>query len=238
MPFRSAVYIVCSPRARVGRTLLARLLVDFFLDNGRPIAAFDLNSEPDLTRFIPSHAEAASIDDVTGQMALFDRLVEQDGVAKVVDVGPAALPEFLKVMRDTDCVEELRRRSIAPVLLLVTSPDKPSADTYSTMRRDFPRATLIPVTNLALGKVQYIYRFEANGGAALPLRMPLLLPALRRYAERQPFSFSAVAITSRPAIPLEARVQIEQWARQLFIEFRELELRLLLNGMQLSLKVR
>ena len=44
MSFRHSVTIVASPRSRVGKTLLARLLVDFHAQEGREVAAFDLNS--------------------------------------------------------------------------------------------------------------------------------------------------------------------------------------------------
>ena len=36
------LYIVCSPRKGVGKTLLARLLAEFYFAHDRPIAAFDL----------------------------------------------------------------------------------------------------------------------------------------------------------------------------------------------------
>ena len=84
MPQRSSVTIVASPRPRVGKTLLARILVDFHLHEGRPVAGFDLNGGEDtLAQFLPEHATAATIGDVNGQMALFDRLIADDGVAKV-----------------------------------------------------------------------------------------------------------------------------------------------------------
>ena len=35
MPQQAPLYIVASPRPRVGKTLIARLLVEFFRDNGR-----------------------------------------------------------------------------------------------------------------------------------------------------------------------------------------------------------
>jgi hypothetical protein len=44
MSFRNSVAIVASPRPRVGKTLLARLLTDFHLQEGRSVAAFDLNA--------------------------------------------------------------------------------------------------------------------------------------------------------------------------------------------------
>jgi MinD-like ATPase involved in chromosome partitioning or flagellar assembly len=88
MPFRSSVTIVASPRARVGKTLLARLLTDFNAQEGRSVAAFDLNAGGDtLAQFLPERTAVSTIGDVQGQMALFDRLIAEDGAAKVVDLG-------------------------------------------------------------------------------------------------------------------------------------------------------
>ncbi|MGA7387640.1 MAG: hypothetical protein WBW99_06895 [Pseudolabrys sp.] len=54
MSFRSSITIVASPRPRVGKTLLARLLADFHLHEGRSVAAFDLNvGERTLVQFLP-----------------------------------------------------------------------------------------------------------------------------------------------------------------------------------------
>ena len=114
MSFRSAIYLVMSPRPQVGRTLVARLLLDFFLFNARAAEAFDLNDEGDLPRFFPAHAERASIVGIKDQMALFDRLIAGDGVNRIVDVGPLALRPFLDVLRDTGFALEARERRIAP----------------------------------------------------------------------------------------------------------------------------
>jgi len=56
MSFRNSVTIVASPRPRVGKTLLARLLTAFHLQEGRSVAAFDLNTgEGTLAQFLPEH---------------------------------------------------------------------------------------------------------------------------------------------------------------------------------------
>jgi hypothetical protein len=39
------LYVICSPQRSVGKTLLARLLAEFYLIDGRPVAAFDLADE-------------------------------------------------------------------------------------------------------------------------------------------------------------------------------------------------
>ena len=49
---RTPLFILCSPQTRVGRTLVARLLIDFFLMEDRPAAGFDFVVEPpSLDRF-------------------------------------------------------------------------------------------------------------------------------------------------------------------------------------------
>ena len=87
MSFRNSITIVASPRPRVGKTLIARLLTDFHLSENRKVVAFDLNSgERTLTQFVPGHTVAASVGDVNGQMALFDRLVTGDDTTKILSL--------------------------------------------------------------------------------------------------------------------------------------------------------
>ena len=48
------VYIICSPRPLVGKTLLARLLSEFLLLKNGTVAAFDINlKEPSLLDYLP-----------------------------------------------------------------------------------------------------------------------------------------------------------------------------------------
>ena len=64
------LYIVCSPRRCVGKTLIARLLTEFYVVKDRPVLAFDLADEgPQLTDYLPKVAAIADIGDIRGQMA-------------------------------------------------------------------------------------------------------------------------------------------------------------------------
>src|SRR5689334_9335331 len=77
---RQPVYIVGSPRSRVGRTLIARLLIEYILADGRRALGFDVNPEDrSLARHMPLAALPGSISDTRGQMALIDRLIVNDG---------------------------------------------------------------------------------------------------------------------------------------------------------------
>ena len=95
MSFRSSITIVASPRPRVGKTLLARLLTDFHSHEGRLVTAFDLNTgDRTLAHFLPDNTTSASVRDVNGQMALFDHLVAYEDITKIIDVGHEAYEAF------------------------------------------------------------------------------------------------------------------------------------------------
>jgi hypothetical protein len=180
MSFRSSVTIVASPRPRVGKTLLARLLTDFHMHEGRLVEAFDLNSgEGTLAQFMPEHVTVSEIADIQGQMALFDRLVADDDTTKVVDLGHESFETFFTVAKQIGFAEEARRRGIAPAILFVITPDQTSVDTYSRLRSRLPQVALTPVHNEMLGKAQHRDKFPTAGTGTTPVRFPVLAPGLR-----------------------------------------------------------
>src|SRR5260370_41910839 len=89
------VYIICSPRPQVGKTLVARLLSEFLLLKNGAVNAFDVNlKEPSLLDYLPKVTETADVIDTFGKMQLMDRLIANDGVAKVIDLCFHAVDEF------------------------------------------------------------------------------------------------------------------------------------------------
>src|SRR5581483_378758 len=100
------LYIICSPRPQVGKTLLARLLSEFLLLKHGQVTAFDVNlKEPSLLDFLPKITETAEIDDTFGKMALMDRLIIHDGIAKVIDLGFHAFDEFFEMTEEIGFVK-------------------------------------------------------------------------------------------------------------------------------------
>jgi hypothetical protein len=229
---RTPLYIVCSARPRVGKTLVARLLTDFFLTDARPVAAFDLDqTEPSLVDFLPRHATAASIADIRGQMALLDQLIVDDKTAKIVDLGLAAFEPFFTVLRKIDFVTEARRRSVEPVTLFMVDPDRVSVQAYADLQSLLPEMMLVPVHNekFAQGEGSR-QKFPLSNTVSLPMYIPSLMPLLHRYIDKPPFSF-----TDFRDLSLDMPRELYSWMRRVFLEFREMELRLLLDDLQSSL---
>src|SRR4249920_2308843 len=148
MSLRSSITIVASPRPRVGKTLLARLLADFYLQEGRSVATFDLNAgEKTLAQILPEKTTIATVRDINGQMALFDRLIADEDTTKVVDIGHESFESFFSVAHQIGFIDEARLRSVAVAILFTVTPDQTSVEAYRNLRARFARAILAPVHN-------------------------------------------------------------------------------------------
>jgi hypothetical protein len=236
MSLRTSVTVIASPRPRVGKTLLARLLTDFHLREGRPVAAFDVNAgEATLAEFLPQHATTAAIVDIKGQMALFDTLVAADTINKVVDLGHESFEPFFSLAGKIGFAEEARRRGIAPAVLFIMTPDHTSVEAYRRLRSRMPQLALTPVHNEMLGAAPRRDQSPVAGSGAVQVKMPALTPGLRKYIERPPFSFSDASLANAPNVPLDAHIELQRWLRKTHLEFRELDLRILLADLQSSM---
>ena len=237
MSFRNSITIVASPRPRVGRTLIARLLTDFHQSENRKVVAFDLNSgERTLTQFMPEQTVAASVRDVNGQMALFDRLVTGDDTTKIIDLGHESFESFFTLAQQIDFIEEARQRAIAVAILFMVTPDQTSVTAYRSLRDRFPRAMLVPLHNEMLGSAQHRDKYPIAGSGALTVKLPALAPGLRKLIDSPPFSFADSNMGNATGVPLDAHIELQRWLRRIYLEFRELDLRLLLADLSSSIR--
>jgi hypothetical protein len=216
------VFIICSPRPLVGKTLIARLLCEFLLLKDGKVQAFDVNlKEPSLLDFLPDITETAEIDDTFGKMALMDRLIIHDGTPKVIDLGFHAFDEFFQMTEEIGFMKEAVRRNIAPVILFVADTDRVSARSYPTLERQIPPTALVTVDN------EYVVRGELPPAFARGkiLHIAALPNFLRTYVDRLSFSFSDYLRQEK-----DSSTELHQWIRRNYLSFRELELSLILQG--------
>jgi len=213
------VYIICSPRPLVGKTLLARLLSEFLLLKDGAVSSFDINlKEPSLLEYLPRTTETADVMDTYGKMQLMDRLIVHDGIAKVIDLGFHAFDEFFKMTNEIGFLKEAARRSVAPIVLFVADTDRVSARAYPTLRDQIPLKALITVDN------EYVVRGELPEamGMGRVLRISALPSFLKTYVDRLTFSFTDYLRNER-----DSSTELHQWIRRNYISFRELEFSLL-----------
>jgi len=216
------VYIICSPRPLVGRTLIARLLSEFLLLKNGTVAAFDVNlREPSLLEYLPAITETAEVDDTFGKMALMDRIIVNDGVAKVIDLGFHAFDEFFKMSEEIGFLKEAARRGVSPVILFVADSDRVSMRGHATLRQQIPATALVIIDN------EYVLRGEmpAAFAGSKVVRIAALPAFLRTYIDRLSFSFTEYLRNEK-----DQSTELYQWIRDNYISFRELELNMILLG--------
>jgi hypothetical protein len=219
---QTPVYIICSPRPLVGKTLVARLLCEFLLLKNGTVAAFDVNlKEPSLLEYLPDITETAEVDDTFGKMALMDRLIIADGVSKVIDLGFHAFDKFFEMTEEIGFMKEAVRRDVAPVILFVGDTDRVSGRSYPTLQRQIPPTALVTVDN------EYIVRGELPPAFAQGkiLRIAALPNFLKTYVDRPSFSFTDYLRNAK-----DSSTELHQWIRRNYLSFRELELSLILQG--------
>jgi hypothetical protein len=215
------VYIVCSPRPQVGKTLVARLLSEFLRLKNGDVVAFDISlKEPSLLDYLPGLTETADVIDTYGKMQLMDRVIVDDGVAKVIDLGFHAFDEFFTMSDEIGFLKEALRRHVAPLVLFIADTDRASTRAYETLRRQIPRTNLIIVDN------EYVVRGELPSSMedGRLLRLPALPTFLKTYIDRLNFSFTGYLRQEQ-----DSSTELHQWIRRNYLSFRELELSLILQ---------
>ncbi|THD71245.1 MAG: hypothetical protein E7813_06070 [Bradyrhizobium sp.] len=215
------VYIICSPRPLVGKTLVARLLSEFLLLKNGAVASFDINlKEPSLLEYLPQITETAEVDDTFGKMALMDRVIVNDGVSKVIDLGFHAFDEFFKMSEEIGFMKEAARRGVVPVVLFVADTDRASARGHATLQQQIPAGALVTIDN------EYVLRGELPPAFAdgRVLHIAALPSFLKTYVDRLTFSFTEYLRNEK-----DSSTELHQWVRRNYLSFRELELSLILQ---------
>ena len=216
------VYIICSPRPQVGKTVVARLLTEFLLLKDGEVTAFDINlKEPSLLDYLPDLTETADVSDTYGKIALMDRVIVDDGTAKVIDLGFHAFDEFFKMTEEIGFMKEAVRRGVSPIVLFVGDNDRFSMRSYPMLQRQIPPTALVIVEN------EYVVRGELpeTFAAARVLRIAALPTFLKTYVDRLSFSFTDYLRNEK-----DSSTELHQWIRRNYLSFRELELSLILQG--------
>jgi hypothetical protein len=223
---RTPVFFVCSPRPRVGKTLIARLLIEFLVFDGRSVSAFDASpNDASLSRYLPECTEPASISGVKSQMALFDRLLINDAKPKVIDLAAEVFDSFFALMGNIGFLEEAPKQSVSPVVLFVADRQQASSEAYELIWRRFPDSLLVPVHNQAVMDVWHYGNFPTWRANGVPLRIPFLPWKLRGTINKKGFSFIKFLET-----PTNFPTELHEWINRSFIAFRELQVCVLMEN--------
>src|ERR1700726_2621033 len=126
---KPAVIIVGADKGGVGKTTVARTLLDYFIAQQIPTRAFD-TEEPrgTLKRFHPEVAEGVDMTLVAHQMKIFDTLNSSEAAVTVIDVRAGLMSPTLKALRDIGFIEAAKKGQISFAVFHILGPSIASLD--------------------------------------------------------------------------------------------------------------
>jgi len=193
----SPAAIVASLHARTGKTLLARVLADYFTLSGRPPLVFDTDvTEQTLRASFPYDTVVVDIGEIRDQMTLFDTLARRAPEARVVDVSHHAFRKFFKVMAESQFAAEARAHNVEPIIFYITDRNPDAYEEARLLRQRFDDCALVLVDNAFLGRVKEQTRRAAGYQALqehdLRMALPRLDPGLADALDDPSLSLSAI----------------------------------------------
>jgi len=221
--------IVASLHGRTGKTLLARVLADYFVLSGNRPLVFDTDAtERTLHASFPYDTMVADLTETRDQMMLFDTLAGRSCEARVVDVSHYVFRKFFKVMQDSDFVAEARARLVEPVIFYLADRNPDAYEEGRILRERFAECALVLVENAYLGPVKDRTRrsagYRAFDSHDLCMTLPLLDARIADALEEAPVSLSD--IMSRPlsrgdddsfgGLNFDERAQVRGWLGRVF----------------------
>lgn len=228
MKRRTFVYIVCSPSPRVGVSMTARLLGDYFFHKGRAFVGFDCDphESPFAHRF-PHDVNVTDLSVIQGQISLFDRLLVHDETPKIVDVWNRVFTQFFSITREVGFIEEARRLGVEPVLLYVADDTLGGLDTAVQLNRQWPDVMMTIVNNegaapLGKGVHTILDRYPSER----TFLIPPLDPIVQRTIDRAGFSLSRFLLAPPSDMSIVVRTALRVWLGRVFAQFHAFELRI------------
>ncbi len=178
------VHIICSDQHRNGKTLLARVLVDFLMLDGRDPFCIDTDA-PDgpLRAFFPGRTALADFAAIKGQMKLFDTILAAPGRDYVIDLPARHTESFFHTSRDLDFFAECKKSGFRVFVFYVVDNSFTSLKAAYALQREPGIDLFVPVRNMLVRS----HWPENEGALTIPfLAAPIALAiSNRRFSLRE-----------------------------------------------------
>jgi hypothetical protein len=120
---KPAVIIVGADKGGVGKTTVARTLLDYFGAHQTPTRAFDTESpRGTLKRFHPDVTEVVDVTSIPDQMKIFDTLGSAQARVTVIDVRAGLLSSTLQALSDIGFLESAKKGQITFAVFHILGP--------------------------------------------------------------------------------------------------------------------
>jgi hypothetical protein len=185
LPAPSTIYIVCSDRHRNGKTLLARVLVDYLMLEDRDPFVIDAGyPEGQLRASFPGRTALVDFSTVQGQMKLFDTIIGAHGRDYVIDLPSPELENFCQTQVKLGFVPEAIRVGYRCVVIFIVDKFHTSLAAADDVGLALAPARLVEVRNAFVGR-------PSRHGSEVQLEIPVMDPDVVAVLDNRRFSIRA-----------------------------------------------
>jgi hypothetical protein len=230
------IHVICSDRARNGKTLLSRIVADDLTLVGREPMVFDAEfPSGGIRAYLPERTRLVDLSKIGGRMALVDTILGTPPRDYVIDLPCRLLIETFDLFDQIDFVGETRSAGFSLIVMFIV--DRPFSSLRSA-RRIYNSGQLdryVPVRNLAVGHVSDFAQV-ANLYGEISQDGEIVLPVLERelleFIEQRGFSFSAFLMNHYAPAAAELQPSLRNFLNEVFAQIRDIHGRIEVHGLR------
>ena len=185
---KPAVVLIGADKGGVGKTTVARTLLDYFAQHGVRTRAFDTEvPRGTLRRFHPDVTDVVDINYVPDQMRIFDTVNSTDATVSLIDVRAGLLSPTLRALRNIGFIDAARKGEITFVVFHILGPSIASLDEIAETAACLGDAKYFMVKN----SINNAHFFEWDGAThaayfkTVPDAVEITVPTLVEMATEQ-----------------------------------------------------
>lgn len=220
------IHLIGGEKGGVGKSLVARVLAQYFIDKGIPFMGYDTDrSHGALLRFYQEFATLVSVDDFTSLDVIVEAAVENPGMRILVDLAAQTHTPMLKWMDESGVLETVRELGLTLAYWHVMDSGKDSVDLLKKVLDQFgSRLGYVLVLNQLRGETFEILDKSGEKDRALGLGAKII--TLRKLHEPVITKIDAVSssfwaaqnrsATDPNGLGLLERQRVKVWIRNIY----------------------
>ncbi|MFN4143320.1 hypothetical protein [Aestuariivirga sp.] len=218
MAAQPTLFIISSDRARTGKTLLARALVDFLLTEERDPFCFDLAyPEGGLRAYFPGRTALINFPQEEARRKLFGIVLTRTGRDYVIDLPARHLASFCEAAVSAGFFAAARDKGFRIAIIFLVGRDEKSLRTALDVVEILLPDIFVPAANRFVGSAL------PPGIAGPVLTLEKLDPDLFAIVSNRRFSLRLFMLGDETAVPLRLRPHLKTFLAVLASGYRELE---------------
>jgi hypothetical protein len=227
------LHFIGGEKGGVGKSVVARILAQYFIDREIPFIGFDTDqSHGSLRRFYADYAQTVAIDRYEGLDSIVEAATEQPGRRVIVDLAAQTQELVARWMLDSELLEIREELGLSPSYWHVMDAGRDSADLLAKLLDRFAdRLPLIVVLNEVRGadfgileSSGTLARAKDAGAGVLQLRR--LQDSTMQKIDAHDSSFWAAShrgARDGSALGLLERQRVKSWLHAAYAEFARIE---------------